>query len=152
MLRDQTFPAMTLDFREMTISERAWYAWRCFERDDRGSPPTVRKLEEQAGLPNATVHRWIKAPPSNPSMKAAEKIAAALKTTSGWLLRGDGAPPTAHTRPPEPYPESYRKKWPTAGPREKAVVVNGRRVRAKVESLPPGKTHRDLREKLAGKG
>jgi hypothetical protein len=75
-----------------SLGHRAWFAWQCLPRDDRGRPPSWRSLEIDHDLPNATLPRIIWGRTRRPSAEILSQVAAALGTTIDWLLyeRGEG--------------------------------------------------------------
>lgn len=92
--------------------ERAWYAWQCLPRDEKGAPPSVRSIEERHHLAHATLSKLFKADSKldRANHDRTERIAAALATTTDWLLHGRGTPPSTPWRTaPWPGPKKTRK-------------------------------------------
>lgn len=90
-----------------SIGHRAWHAYYCLPRDEKGKPPSYRSLEEAHGVANAGLQKMVKGNLRRPGYEVLSKIAAALNVTPHWLQTGEGEPPrTAHTVPPYPYFEN----------------------------------------------
>jgi hypothetical protein len=101
-----------------TRGHRAWWAWHCLPRDDRGQPPTLRSLEKKAGLSNNDLSRLVWDWYVRPSWEKMQRFAVALGTTAEWLEREEGPRPLSawHVPPrPLPPPGKVRRK-PTSGP------------------------------------
>jgi hypothetical protein len=92
-----------------TMGQRAWFAWKCLPRDERGDPPSWRELEEKHGLSNGSIYKLTWDLTTRPSFEQLEKIAAALGTTPGWLQAGKGDGPRARW-PVENRPAAPTKK------------------------------------------
>lgn len=78
-----------------TMGHRAWFAWQCLERDDRGQPPKWRELERRHKLPNAALRRLVWDISKRPGYPIIVKSAAALNCTPEWLMFETGPGPTA---------------------------------------------------------
>jgi len=77
------------------MADRAWFAYQCLPRDDRGEPPDWRVLEREHGLSNGTIYKLIWGITVQPTWDTLEKAATALRVPSEWLRREEGAGPIA---------------------------------------------------------
>lgn len=86
-----------------SLADRAWFAWNCLPRDERGDRPKIRELERGHGLTNGSLHRLINGISVRPGYEQLAKMAQALNTSPEWLQfeRGE-APTTSWPVPPRP--------------------------------------------------
>jgi hypothetical protein len=100
-----------------TMGQRAWFAWHCLRRDQRGNPPDWRELERRFGLSNATLYKVIWDVAKRPGFEVLTKVAAALECSPEWLQAGSGPGPKSSwpvpSRPPPP--EGAQKKRSKSG-------------------------------------
>jgi len=90
-----------------SIGHRAWHAYYCLPRDEKGKPPSYRSLEDAHGVSNAGLQKMIKGNLRRPGYEVLSNIAAALKVTPHWLQTGEGEPPkSAWPIPAYPYSEA----------------------------------------------
>jgi lambda repressor-like predicted transcriptional regulator len=85
------------------MAQRAWFAWHCLPRDEKGRPPSWRSLEADHGLSNATLKRLVDGKLPRPGMERLERMAEALGVTPQWLHSGRGEGPLSRW-PVPPYP------------------------------------------------
>ncbi len=86
-----------------SLADRAWFAWNCLPRDERGDRPKIRELERANGLTNGSLHRLITGVSVRPGFAQLAKMATALNTTPEWLQFEKGtAPTTSWPVPPRP--------------------------------------------------
>lgn len=96
----------------LTLAQRAWFAWHCLPRTDKGQPPPVRSLERAHLLANAQLQKLIMGRSKRPSYGELVKMAMALDCDPAWLQSGEGIAPT--TSYPVP-----------AGPPQRAKLTGG---------------------------
>ena len=101
----QGHPGLVKSYEFPSRGHRAWFAWKCLPRDERGEPPTFRSLERAHGLANKDLSRLVWDFYKRPSYEKMQRFAAALKTTPEWLEHEEGVGPSAkgYVQPrPEP--------------------------------------------------
>lgn len=77
-----------------TFAERLAYA-----RWVRVVPETDQDFAARLGLSKAWVTKWKDRPDAPPGRREATKLAAALEVSEGWLMNGEGAPPSPELWP-----------------------------------------------------
>jgi len=119
---------MNRDWTRESLFERVWWAYQCLPRDSNGTLPSMRSVEADNKLPNATLRRWIYEQKRQPTWAMARRVANALNTTADWLMEAKGKAPITswpvEPRPLKPQPKGRRKIRPPAPP---ANVVPMRR-------------------------
>ncbi|WP_434042268.1 MULTISPECIES: hypothetical protein [Sorangium] len=94
-----------------TFADRCWWAYNCLERDTRGRLPSRRSLEIKHELPLAVLSKAIRGSIASVDPETLPKLAAALRTTPDWLVRGEGPAPEptgpVPKRPDLPEPDLY---------------------------------------------
>ena len=76
-----------------TIGQRAWFAWHCLPRNDKGQPPSISQLEREHGLSHAQLRKIVMGLSSRPSYSTLTRAAQALDCAPEWLADGEGTPP-----------------------------------------------------------
>ena len=84
-----------------TLAQRAWFAWHCLPRTEKGQPPSIRSLEGAYELSNAQLRKLIMGLSKRPSYGELVKMAMALDCDPEWLQSGQGEGPRATTFIPE---------------------------------------------------
>ncbi|WP_437948698.1 hypothetical protein WME98_50115 [Sorangium sp. So ce296] len=87
-----------------TFADRCWWAYNCLPPDPNGRLPSRRSLEIKHELPLAVLSKLIRGSITSVDPETLPKLAAALRTSPDWLLRGEGPAPTP-TRPVPKRPE-----------------------------------------------
>jgi hypothetical protein len=119
-----------------SLADRAWFAWNCLPRDERGDRPKIRELERSYGLTNGSLHRLINGISVRPGYEQIVKMAAALNTTAEWLqLEKGAAPTTSWPVPPRPA-RIAREASPAAS---EVGVADQRAHREKADRLMQGR-------------
>jgi len=98
-----------------TIAQRAWFAWHCLPRNDKGQPPSINQLERDHGFSHAALRKVIMGRAPRPGYTTLVKAAEALRCDAGWLGSNEGPAPVC--------------SWPVpAGPpiRKKKLSANAR--------------------------
>lgn len=90
-------------------SRRAWFAWHCLPRDEKGEKPSIRGLESLNDLSNSQLNKLIYAISKRPSFDELRKMAKALRVSLDWLVDGTGDGPIAKFEVP-PWPGPRKKK------------------------------------------
>jgi hypothetical protein len=87
-----------------TLADRAWYAYHCLPRDRRGKLPSVRELERDHALAQATLAHIFTGRRALHRSDTAPKIAKALRASESWLRGDAGArgPTLTGMLPPRP--------------------------------------------------
>ena len=108
------------------MGHRAWFAWQCLPRNERGEPPTWRELEDRHDLSNGSIYKIVWDISTRPSFGQLERVAAALCTTPHWLLTGRGYSPAARwpVAPRPAAPKKQGKKSAERPVRGHAIVVS----------------------------
>jgi len=87
-----------------SIGHRAWHAYYCLPRDEKGEPPAMRELEREHGVSNGGLQKLIKGNLKRPGYGVLSKLAKALKTTPDWLQAEEGdVPQSSWPIPAYPY-------------------------------------------------
>jgi hypothetical protein len=94
-----------------SLGHRAWHAYYCLPRDEKGEPPSYRSLEEQDNgrgpLSNGAIQKLITGKLKKPGLDVLDKCAQALRVSVRWLQFNEGEPPTSSWMiPPYPYASS----------------------------------------------
>lgn len=90
-----------------TMGQRAWHAYYCLERDEKGKPPAYRQLEEANDLNNGEMMKLLKGILKRPGLKTITNLANALRVTPQYLQFGEGqSPKSAWPIPAYPYGSS----------------------------------------------
>jgi hypothetical protein len=103
-----------------SMGHRAWFAWQCLERNERGEPPTWRELEDKHDLSNGSIHKIVWDISTRPSFGQLERVARALNTTPQWLLSESGESPAGR------WPITPRPAHPKKSARKSASGTVGR--------------------------
>ena len=117
-----------------SIGHRAWHAYFCLPRDEKGKPPSYRALEREQGLNNGPIQKMIKGNLTRPGVDVHNKIAKALSADPHWLQTGEGDPPrAAWPIPAYPYGSSasLSSKAKAAFDSDAKKLAQGGLVRAK---------------------
>jgi transcriptional regulator with XRE-family HTH domain len=86
-----------------TISQRAWFAWHCLPRTDKGQPPPISQLERDNGLSHAQLRKIVMGLSKRPSYSTLTRAAQALGCAPEWLADNEGGGPVCSTFvPPGP--------------------------------------------------
>jgi transcriptional regulator with XRE-family HTH domain len=104
-----------MNWRNKTLSDRVWWAYQCMPRNQDGDLPTIREIERANGLANAAIQKWIHPKHElRPSAMMLDRIASALRTTSAFLLHGEGDPPMTSwptlPKPAKPNNRGHRRR------------------------------------------
>jgi hypothetical protein len=83
-----------IDAPAMTLADRVWLAYWSLPRGPRKRPPSYKKLEESAGLPNGILSKLITEERKGATPDTLALLAQALRVEPGWLAWGTGTPPT----------------------------------------------------------
>ena len=114
-----------------TFAQRAWYAYQCLPRDERGRPPTLGEVvgNERRSM----LSKFFKGHRSDPRQDTRVWMAEALKVPRAWLDYGEGVPPKLtgpYRRMPidksvkEEDPEEWVKKYEAIGGVPKGIPNN----------------------------
>lgn len=97
-----------------TAADRAWLAYHCLPRDEKGRLPALTALEKTVKLGRGTLSRFFSGE-RIPTPKNLEKAAAALQVPSAWLAFGEGHAPRL-TGPLPPRPGTTTHGWQVETP------------------------------------
>lgn len=93
------------------MAKRAWYAYQCLQRDERGNAPSIRGLESDHHLANAQIYKLVYGISKRPGFPELSKMARALNTTPEYIAEGSGQGPfTRHQVEPWPGPRDQAAK------------------------------------------
>lgn len=115
-LLDVTCPQML-----STIGQRAWFAWHCLPRNDKGQPPSISQLERDHGLSHAQLRKLVMGLSSRPSYSTLTRAAQALDCAPEWLADSEGTPPVCSVFVP-PGPPLRKKAAASAGTARSGVL------------------------------
>ena len=80
-----------------SIAQRAWFAWHCLPRTDKGQPPPIAQLERDHGLSHAQLRKLVMGLSKRPSYSTLTRAAQALECPPEWLADGEGTGPSCST-------------------------------------------------------
>lgn len=124
----KALPRQTVDVSKFhTMADRAWFAYQCLPRDKKGSPPSIRGLEEKYGLSHASLNKLFWGWTDEPSYAQLKRFCAALQVSVDWLHDGAGVGPYTNM-PVPPRPEAPERK------RSGATTVSGAELSVGVEA------------------
>jgi hypothetical protein len=93
-----------------SIAQRAWFAWHCLPRNEKGQPPSINHLERDHDLSHAQLRKLIMGKAPRPGYTTIVKAARALDCDPGWLGRNEGPRPvTSWLVPPGPPPQKAKQ-------------------------------------------
>ena len=102
---------------QRTINQRAWFAWQCLPRDEKGFPPKFRELERSVDLHNAQLRNLVMGVSKRPAPESLGKLARALAVSLEWLVAEIGPGPVATWPVPAGPPMRRSKVHLSAGDR-----------------------------------
>ena len=97
-----------------SIAQRAWFAWHCLPRNDRGQPPSLNVLEREFKFSHAQLRKIVMGRSPRPGYATIIRAAEALKCDAGWLGEGEGPPPVCSVFVP-PCPPARKKALAASG-------------------------------------
>jgi transcriptional regulator with XRE-family HTH domain len=97
-----------------TIAQRAWFAWHCLPRTEKGQPPPIAQLERDHGLSHAQLRKLVMGLSKRPSYSTLTRAAQALACAPEWLGDNEGEPPRCSVFVPPGPPNRKRASAGTA--------------------------------------
>lgn len=111
-----------------SIAHRAWHAYYCLPRDEKGAPPSLRGLERPEnpdGPSNGAIGKLFRSDLRGPGPDVLARIATVLACDLTWLITGKGpAPSTANQIPEFPY-HSEAAEAAAGLPKRAKVALDG---------------------------
>lgn len=82
------------------LADRAWLAYHSLPRDEKGRPPSRRKVEQSNELPPSVLSKLFTGERKSVDASTLFKLAKAFGVSATWLQTGEGDPPLPTGRVP----------------------------------------------------